>query len=693
MLNKIGLALAVVLVFTVFAYPIQYAEARNMVIEDECTSEGWLVVISDTEGNPLPNVRILTVEGMRSSGYEESFSTDINGTALIPFPSITGFIKISKGGYSDQTLSMSCEPPTDYAGKLESGFLRYSDPLYGISMDYPPTWTIDKSDPNLLVKLVSPQESYTDLYLETVGIVALNVEFDNPAELANSYLSFASTNMQGFQLLENIPDTIGGQSAQKIIFIGSMQGIEAKVLAYYTIVDSVGYVFIFDAEPTNYQRYLPIFEQMIESVSIKSKEGSEKIQEEISDITVPMPQIISGKYVNSDVGMEIEFPSDWTGFEIAFPKDVDFSELELSTEMQSMMEIYSGMTVVTMLPNELDPTGNIKTTTLTVMEASSIYAFSDFISQAMESTKLSFDEMQEFSTEYQPECDISNQTILEINKMKAIRINSECKDSTQNMAFTMSIYMFMTPDHIISPMYMTTHEIGGKGDLSIFENSLNTLKIKNTINISDPYSYAESFGLEVIKENIMIDNKPHEIKIVSDAIITNFSFDETNHEISFESKGDSKLASTEIYLDNVLVMPFTVTIDDVVDNTFMITEDTTTGQTSISISYIHPVEKISIKGNKPNTIASNPIPDWIRNNASWWVEGRIDDSAFVGGIQFLIKEGIMQIPETAQSTMMESQDIPSWIKNNADWWSQGLISDDDFLKGIQFMVENGIIVV
>ena len=88
-----------------------------------------------------------------------------------------------------------------------------------------------------------------------------------------------------------------------------------------------------------------------------------------------------------------------------------------------------------------------------------------------------------------------------------------------------------------------------------------------------------------------------------------------------------------------------------------------------------------------------PIPDWIRNNAKWWVDGTIDDQAFVDGIQFLIKEEIIQIPETKQSAPGGSQEIPGWIKNNADWWSQELISDDDFLKGIQFMVENGIITV
>ena len=88
------------------------------------------------------------------------------------------------------------------------------------------------------------------------------------------------------------------------------------------------------------------------------------------------------------------------------------------------------------------------------------------------------------------------------------------------------------------------------------------------------------------------------------------------------------------------------------------------------------------------------LPDWIRGNAEWWAQGAIGDSEFVSGIQYLIKEGIVAIPETTKSTTTDSsQEIPIWIKNNADWWSQGLISDNDFLKGITFLVENGIIAV
>ena len=37
------------------------------------------------------------------------------------------------------------------------------------------------------------------------------------------------------------------------------------------------------------------------------------------------------------------------------------------------------------------------------------------------------------------------------------------------------------------------------------------------------------------------------------------------------------------------------------------------------------------------------IPNWIKNNAGWWANGEIPDSAFVSGLQWLISNGIMNI--------------------------------------------------
>ena len=90
---------------------------------------------------------------------------------------------------------------------------------------------------------------------------------------------------------------------------------------------------------------------------------------------------------------------------------------------------------------------------------------------------------------------------------------------------------------------------------------------------------------------------------------------------------------------------------------------------------------------------SNEIPSWIKNNAGWWSEGSIDEGSFLQGIQFLIKEGIIEIPDIAKSNESQSSEIPLWVKNNAGWWSEGLVSDSDFILGIQFLISSGVLVV
>jgi hypothetical protein len=86
------------------------------------------------------------------------------------------------------------------------------------------------------------------------------------------------------------------------------------------------------------------------------------------------------------------------------------------------------------------------------------------------------------------------------------------------------------------------------------------------------------------------------------------------------------------------------------------------------------------------------IPGWIKNNAKYWSQGQIPDSDFTKGIEYLINQGIMKIPQTKPSSS-QSNGIPSWIKNNAKWWSEGQIGDSEFVKGIQYLVESGVIVV
>lgn len=87
------------------------------------------------------------------------------------------------------------------------------------------------------------------------------------------------------------------------------------------------------------------------------------------------------------------------------------------------------------------------------------------------------------------------------------------------------------------------------------------------------------------------------------------------------------------------------------------------------------------------------VPAWIKNNAKWWSEGQIEDSTFINGIQFLIKNNIISISQIPDSTVQSNQKIPDWIRNNAKWWADGQITEHDFLKGIEHLVKVGIIKV
>jgi len=98
----------------------------------------------------------------------------------------------------------------------------------------------------------------------------------------------------------------------------------------------------------------------------------------------------------------------------------------------------------------------------------------------------------------------------------------------------------------------------------------------------------------------------------------------------------------------------------------------------------------SSQGSTSFTIVKFVVPDWIKNNAGWWSSNAISDDEFIDGIEHLIKEEIILIPQSQQSIKSEKT-IPPWIKNTANWWSDDLISDDEFVFALEFLVKEGII--
>ena len=113
-----------------------------------------------------------------------------------------------------------------------------------------------------------------------------------------------------------------------------------------------------------------------------------------------------------------------------------------------------------------------------------------------------------------------------------------------------------------------------------------------------------------------------------------------------------------------------------------------------AIEVVSEIEEPSILTHEEpiiENLESQGIPVWIKNNAAWWADQQIGDSDFVSGIEYLIKNGIINVPGVEVSTSSGSTEIPDWIKNNAGWWADSLITDADFIEAMQWLIGNGVI--
>ena len=87
------------------------------------------------------------------------------------------------------------------------------------------------------------------------------------------------------------------------------------------------------------------------------------------------------------------------------------------------------------------------------------------------------------------------------------------------------------------------------------------------------------------------------------------------------------------------------------------------------------------------------LPFWIKDLAKMWInEPLVTDKDFARAIEYLIQVEIIKIPYTEPGGETISS-IPEWIKNNAGWWIEGKISDTEFVLALQYLVKTGIITV
>lgn len=389
-----------------------------------------------------------------------------------------------------------------------------------------------------------------------------------------------------------------------------------------------------------------------------------------------LPKEVIGKYTNSDAGLEIVFPKDWSGVESSF----------------------EGKTSVYMISDDFERIHKDDSNTfimiLSIVDVSAATDIPKAISQAVKRSNDIW--TNTIAIQF---CTTNPSRIVNINDMDSYMISIECDEPIYTPSDTITVisYVFMTEEKMISLTAVWLHSQWTMVNTSEIDDTIRTIQIENVIDLeeietSDKHSAKTQIpqwikqnaewwangsigdrdfasGIQyLIKEKIMQIPESVKTSVMGEQEVENR--DETE-------RGWIQVNGKEYVLsgnDSVIV--------------------TVTGQyVNFDWKFYKHFQLTHPNGDTEEFKAPHTDGDFnfeipLTPNSKlgeYTIEG-MDTGYDIGSVKFTLNSE----KEIVVGTVEE---IPSWVKNNADWWAQGLISDDDFVKGIQHLVEQGIIIV
>ena len=552
----------------------------------------------------------------------------------------------------------------------QENFLVYENSDMGIRIDYPSDWTVSDSLFGT-VDFYAPQDGPDDDFAELMSVV---IEYLTEPVTLEEYVDVVVEELEfvGFSVTDSKSITLADNPANQITILMEIEGLEIDLRQIATIKDETVYLVYMTTSPQTTSKYMPTFEKMIDSFEILS--ASEKTGQDVRDLIDDANQLyLQGNLQDALSKIETILLIQENHYDALILKGSILVELGKNVEAERVADKILDLSVY-------DP-------------------FASLIKALALIGQEKYEESIEYIDEYlivipQDSLGLSLKGIAlaELGQQdEAISIIDEALELHPDFGFSLyakGYYYYVYKDYDKAILFYDKALEVEPGELG----------------------YLNDKGVA-----LMDQGKMKEAEAVFDQILRETPDDSyalNNKGVVLLDRGDNAKAieyfdrASEIEPDNLLFLQNKIAalsssgITDLAQIAYnqilqlnpdydIPLESITSASTSLdtSESQIDPPSMELETGPAEST----QIPDWVRGNAEWWAQGLIGDSDFVSGIQYLIKEGIMQIPETTQGTTAGgAEEIPSWIKNNADWWAQGLITDDDFVKGIQYLIENGI---
>ena len=201
-------------------------------------------------------------------------------------------------------------------GAQNSASRSYSNPVFGINLEYPITWSAFELNSRFrdnvtfgIALLRAPLDNVSDKYAERINF---NTQvFDSKNATLDAYTSSivnAYANTSGVKVLESSATTLAGQPAHKVVITDDrLQPLKLKKMQVWSVFNnSKSYVVTFGAEESKYQDYLPLFQNILNSIKVTSSTDNPQEKTEL-----PFDDPISG--------IKLQYPSSWAKVQLGQP--------------------------------------------------------------------------------------------------------------------------------------------------------------------------------------------------------------------------------------------------------------------------------------------------------------------------------------------------------------------------------------
>lgn len=319
--------------------------------------------------------------------------------------------------------------PRSAEAQSTEDFETWTNTQYGIIIQYPANWEVDE-EPNVGIVAFGPSS-------ESIS-VEIFVDNQYPGTTLDEYQEtlikvYKTFLLEDLEVVEIGKTTLSGLPAKSVTFTGKIKqqdvSIDVKMTQVFTIKDDIAYRIQYGSAQSQYPVYLSTATKMIDSFKI--------------DPSI-IPQEVSGTYVNEKVGLRINLPGGWSGFET--------KRLDENT------------TVVAVAPAD----GPSKLSMMILI--------------------LDLSEIGEQIEEAAPGgCQTTSVTYTNLNGMSAIEFVGEC-DRPESFSKT-KVYILTTKEKAIWIMYIAPSRTAYDNNIVDFEASARTSSIKDTVNAFNAIVY------------------------------------------------------------------------------------------------------------------------------------------------------------------------------------------------------------